>query len=72
MSPKRLIQAAILSFGFVSSSLLMGTEAAAGGAPQVPPRNFTVGVTTDTFVDPHRTTPAWNQKLPSVADSGPS
>ncbi len=53
-------QAAILSFGSVFFSLLIGFGAAAGGAPPVPPK-FAVGVATDTFVDPHRTTPAWNQ-----------
>ena len=42
------------------TSWLAGTRAAATDAPPAPPK-YTVGVATDTFVDPHRTTPVWNQ-----------
>src|SRR5580704_2531386 len=41
-------------------SSLAGTRAAATDAPPVPPK-YAVGVATVTVVDPHRTTPAWNQ-----------
>jgi dienelactone hydrolase len=46
--------------GLMPISSLAGTRAAATDAPPVPPK-YAVGVATDTVVDPHRTTPAWNQ-----------
>jgi dienelactone hydrolase len=38
---------------------VVGSTAAVGAAPAVTPK-FAVGTVTDTFVDPHRTTPAWD------------
>ncbi len=46
--------------GSLISPLWMGAEAAAASSPPVPAR-FAVGEVTDSFVDTHRTTPAWNQ-----------
>lgn len=65
-SLKWFVPAAILSVGSVFSSLPIDTGAAGGSAPPVAPK-FVVGVATDTFVDTHRTTPAWDQspELPS-------
>jgi dienelactone hydrolase len=40
--------------------LLSGTPTAAGAAQAVVSPKYAVGVLTDTFLDPHRTTPAWN------------
>jgi dienelactone hydrolase len=48
-----------LLLGSVSLPLWSGSTAAVGAAPAVTPK-FAVGTVTDTFVDPHRTTPAWD------------
>jgi dienelactone hydrolase len=60
MSALRCIPSArALILGLLTVSLLsVGTDAA--GAATVAPAKFAVGVVTDTFVDPHRTTPPWN------------
>lgn len=50
----------VILLGLMPTSWLAGTRAAATDAPPAPPK-YTVGVATDTFVDPHRTTPVWNQ-----------
>lgn len=60
LSLKWRAAAAVLLFGSIASSLVVGVGGAAGGTPPVAPK-FAVGEATDTFVDTHRTTPAWNQ-----------
>ncbi len=54
------VLATTLLFVGVAIPLLSGNGQAMGAGPPAPPK-FAVGVLTDTFVDPHRTTPAWNQ-----------
>ncbi len=59
---KWLVLAATLLLVPVAVPLLSGKgQAAAAGAGSPVPPKFAVGVVTDTFVDPHRTTPSWNQ-----------
>jgi fermentation-respiration switch protein FrsA (DUF1100 family) len=55
----RPVLAATLLLGSIATLLLSGNEKAAGVAPPLLPK-YAVGVVTDTFVDSHRTTPAWN------------
>jgi dienelactone hydrolase len=54
-----LVVAATLLLGTVAGPLLSGIENVARAASPMSPKNA-VGVVTDTFVDSHRTTPAWN------------
>jgi dienelactone hydrolase len=56
---KCLLPAAALLLGLVSSPLWLGSTVASGAVRAVTPK-YAVGMVTDTFVDPHRTTPAWN------------
>jgi hypothetical protein len=58
-SLKCLAPAAALLLGSVSSLLWPGSTVASGAVPAVTPK-YAVGMATDTFVDSHRTTPAWN------------
>ena len=59
---KWLVPAAILWLGSVAacSSFWVDAEAATGSSPPVSAK-FAVGEDIETFVDTHRTTPAWNQ-----------
>ena len=59
-SKLKLLVPAVVLLGSLISPLWMGAEAAAASSPPVPAK-FAVGEVTDTFVDTHRTTPAWNQ-----------
>jgi fermentation-respiration switch protein FrsA (DUF1100 family) len=63
---KWFLPAAALVLGSVATPLWSGSTAAAAGTPGVSP-SFAVGMVTDTFVDPNRTTPAWggSPQLPS-------
>jgi dienelactone hydrolase len=56
---KRLVFAAAALLTTVSVPLLSASEKAAGAASPLSPK-YAVGIETDTFVDSHRTTPAWN------------
>ncbi len=56
-----LLPAAAL-LGSVLFPLRSGSTAEAGAAPAVTPK-YAVGTVTDTFVDPHHTTPAWDGSL---------
>jgi dienelactone hydrolase len=59
MSVSRWLLSTAALFGSVLFPLLAGDTAAAGAAAAVTPK-YAVGTVTDTFVDPRRTTPAWD------------
>ena len=63
---RRLLPAALVLLGLLTVPVLSKGATAAGVSPAVTPK-YAVGMVTDTFVDPHRTTPAWNTspQLPS-------
>jgi dienelactone hydrolase len=54
-----LVLGATMLLASVAAPLLSGSEKAAGVSPPLVPK-YAVGLVTDTFVDSHRTTPAWN------------